>query len=79
MSVRVETPRGSALICGFCTILENLYPPKAIRAMDMEVIPPGTHVNAYEAYSTLVRAKTLAQHILPLHEPKWAGMERVPE
>lgn len=79
MSVRVETDKGSVLICGFCTILENLYPPKAIRAMDMEVIPPGTHVDAYQAYETLVRAKTLADHVLPLHEPKWAGMESVPE
>jgi glyoxylase-like metal-dependent hydrolase (beta-lactamase superfamily II) len=79
MSVRVETDRGSVLICGFCTILENLYPPKAVTAMEMEVISPGTHVNAYEAYETLVRAKTLADHILPLHEPKWAGMESVPE
>lgn len=79
MSVRVETDKGSVLICGFCTILENLYPPKAVTAMEMEVIPPGTHVNAYEAYETLVRAKTLADHILPLHEPKWAGMESVPE
>jgi len=79
MSVRVETDKGSVLICGFCTILENLYPPKSVTAMEMEVIPPGTHVNAYEAYETLVRAKTLADHILPLHEPKWARMERVPE
>jgi glyoxylase-like metal-dependent hydrolase (beta-lactamase superfamily II) len=79
MSIRVETDKGSVLICGFCTILENLYPPKAVTAMEMEVIPPGTHVNAYEAYETLVRAKTLADHILPLHEPKWASMESVPE
>jgi len=79
MSVRVETDKGSVLICGFCTILENLYPPKSVTAMEMEVIPPGTHVNAYEAYETLVRAKTLADHILPLHEPKWASMETVPE
>ena len=79
MSVRVETDKGSVLICGFCTILENLHPPKAVRAMEMEVIPPGTNVNPYLAYETLVRAKTLADHILPLHEPKWASMETVPE
>jgi len=79
MSVRVETDKGSVLICGFCTILENLHPPKAVTAMEMEVIPPGTNVNPYLAYETLVRAKTLADHILPLHEPKWASMETVPE
>ena len=79
MSVRVETDKGSVLICGFCTILENLHPPKAVTAMEMEVIPPGTNVNPYLAYETLVRAKTLADHVLPLHEPKWASMETVPE
>ena len=79
MSVRVETEKGSVLICGFCTILENLYPPVAVRAMEMEVIPPGTHVNAHEAYEILMKAKTLADHVLPLHEPRWASMESVPE
>lgn len=79
MSIRVETSKGSALICGFCTILENLYPPAEIRAMEMEVIPPGTHLNANEAYDILLRAKTLADHLLPLHEPRWASLETVPE
>jgi glyoxylase-like metal-dependent hydrolase (beta-lactamase superfamily II) len=78
MSIRVETPHGSALICGFCTILENLYPPAPVRAMEMEVIPPGTHVHVEEAYATLVRAKTLADHILPLHEPRFAALTEVP-
>jgi glyoxylase-like metal-dependent hydrolase (beta-lactamase superfamily II) len=79
MSIRIETDKGSVLICGFCTILENLYPPIEVKAMEMEVIPPGTHINANEAYDILVRAKTLADHILPLHEPKWASMDTVPE
>ncbi|MBI9081780.1 MAG: N-acyl homoserine lactonase family protein [Pseudodesulfovibrio sp.] len=79
MSIRIETDKGSVLICGFCTILENLYPPIEVKAMEMEVIPPGTHLNANEAYDILVRAKTLADHILPLHEPKWASMDTVPE
>jgi glyoxylase-like metal-dependent hydrolase (beta-lactamase superfamily II) len=79
MSIKIETDKGSVLICGFCTILENLYPPIEVKAMEMEVIPPGTHINANEAYDILVKAKTLADHILPLHEPKWASMETVPE
>lgn len=78
MSIRVEIPHGSALICGFRTILENLYPPAPVRAMEMEVIPPGTHVHVEEAYATLVRAKTLADHILPLHEPRFAALSEVP-
>jgi len=79
MSIKIETDKGSVLICGFCTILENLYPPIEVKAMEMEVIPPGTHTDANEAYDILVKAKEMADHVLPLHEPKWASMETVPE
>lgn len=79
MSILVKTAKGTAMICGFCTILENLYPPQEITAMEMEVIPPGTHVNVNEAYDILVRAKTMADIILPLHEPKFAGTPSIPE
>ncbi|ADU61691.1 MAG: N-acyl homoserine lactonase family protein [Pseudodesulfovibrio sp.] len=79
MSVKIETDKGSVLICGFCTILENLNPPMEVKAMEMEVIPPGTHTNAQDAYDILLRAKDMADFVLPLHEPKWASMETVPE
>lgn len=32
-------------------------------------IPPGTHVNAYEAYDILLETKELGDYLLPLHEP----------
>ena len=79
MSVKIETDKGSVLICGFCTILENLDPPMEIKGMEMEVIPPGTNTGPDKAYDILVKAKTLADFVLPLHEPKWASMETVPE
>ena len=59
-------------------IQENFYPPKQVTAMEMEVIPPGTHVNPYEAYDILVRVKAMAQILLPLHEPKFAAVETIP-
>lgn len=77
LSVLVATPGGKAVITGFCTIFENLYPPREVRAMELEVIPPGTHVNAYEAYDILLRTKSLGDYLLPLHEPKFAGMETI--
>ncbi|MEF2146428.1 MAG: N-acyl homoserine lactonase family protein [Desulfovibrionaceae bacterium] len=77
MSVLVDTPSGSVLICGFCTIDENLNPPPAIRGMEMEVIPPGTHINTKQAYDILLRAKGLADKVLPLHEPRFAAMETI--
>ena len=77
MSVLVDTPSGKALICGFCTIDENLNPPPAIRGMEMEVIPPGTHLNVKDAYDILLKARGLADKVLPLHEPRFAAMETI--
>ena len=45
--------------------------------MKMEVIPPGTHVNAYEAYDILLSVKQKADILLPLHEPKFASMPTI--
>ncbi|NMC49232.1 MAG: N-acyl homoserine lactonase family protein, partial [Desulfovibrio sp.] len=69
--------RGTAAITGFCTILENFYPPKEVRAMEMEVIPPGTHVNAYEAYDIVKSVRDMADIVLPLHEPSFAAVETI--
>ena len=66
------------MITGFCVIDENLNPPKEIRGMEMEVIPPGTHVNAYDAYDILLKVKTAADLIIPLHEPRFAGLHTIP-
>ncbi len=79
MTVLVETERGTAAISGFCTIMENFYPPRSVTAMEMEVIPPGTHVNAYEAYDQVKRVKETADIILPLHEPRFASIDTIPE
>ena len=78
MSILVQTPDGPVLICGFCTILENLYPPIEVRAMEMDVIPPGTHLDVNQAYDILVQAKSLAPTLLPLHEPRYAAMDVIP-
>ena len=75
LTVLVNTGNGIAAITGFCTILENMYPPLQITAMEMEVIPPGTHVNAYDAYDIMLKVKGMADFILPLHEPSYASEE----
>ena len=78
LSVLIETSQGKASITGFCTIMENFYPPKEIKAMEMEVIPPGTHVNAYESYDTMLEIKEMADILLPLHEPAFASIKEIP-
>jgi glyoxylase-like metal-dependent hydrolase (beta-lactamase superfamily II) len=77
LTVMIETEKGTAAITGFCVIEENFNPPKAIKAMEMEVIPPGTHVNVYEAYDILMKVRKQADILIPLHEPRFASMETV--
>jgi glyoxylase-like metal-dependent hydrolase (beta-lactamase superfamily II) len=79
LSVEVDTDDGKAIISGFCVINDNFYPPKAIRAMEMEVIPPGTPVNVYQAYDITLDIKSAADVLIPLHEPCFAGVETVTE
>ena len=78
LTVLINTQAGTAAITGFCTIMENFDPPAAIRAMEMEVIPPGTHVNVYEAYDQVLRVKIMAHILLPVHEPRFAAMDTLP-
>ena len=78
LSVVIETARGKAVITGFCVIMENFDPPKEIKAMEMAVIPPGTHVNTYDAYDIMLRIKEMADILIPLHEPKFAAVKEIP-
>jgi glyoxylase-like metal-dependent hydrolase (beta-lactamase superfamily II) len=78
LSVAIDTSAGKAVITGFCTIMENFDPPNEIRAMEMEVIPPGTHVNTYDAYDIMLKVKDMADILLPLHEPRFAATPEIP-
>jgi len=78
LTVVVDTTQGKAVITGFCVIMENLEPPKEITAMEMAVIPPGTHVNVYEAYDIMLKVKAMADILLPLHEPRFASVKEIP-
>jgi len=78
MSVLINTEKGFVLITGFCVIEENLNPPPKILGMGMEVIPPGTHINSYDAYDIVLKTKEMADMIIPLHEPKYAFLNTIP-
>ncbi len=78
LTVMVHTAQGKAAITGFCVIDENFDPPKEIKAMEMEVIPPGTHVNVYEAYDIMLKVKEQADILIPLHEPRFAAVDTIP-
>lgn len=78
LSVAVDTAKGRAIITGFCVIMENFEPPIEIKAMEMAVIPPGTHVSTYESYDIMLKIKEMADILLPLHEPAFAGIKEIP-
>jgi len=77
MTVFIDTEQGKTAITGFCVIRENFEPPPRIRAMEMEVIPPGTNTNPYRAYDIMLRVREMADRIIPLHEPAFASMDRI--
>lgn len=78
MSIVIDTDKGKAIITGFCVIQENFSPPIEVRAMEMEVIPPGTLVNAFDAYDIMLKIKDMADILIPLHEPKFAAVNSIP-
>jgi glyoxylase-like metal-dependent hydrolase (beta-lactamase superfamily II) len=77
MTIVVQTAQGSVAITGFCVIEENLNPPAAVKAMEMDVIPPGTCTSPERAYDIMMRVKEMADIIIPLHEPHYASVERI--
>jgi glyoxylase-like metal-dependent hydrolase (beta-lactamase superfamily II) len=79
LTVLVDTEQGLAAITGFCVINENFNPPPAARAMEMEVLAPGVHNNADQAYEQVLRIKNLADIIIPLHEPSFASVDTIGE
>ena len=78
LTIFIETSKGKAAITGFCVIEENFDPPKEIRAMEMDVIPPGTHINVYDSYDIMLKVREMADILIPLHEPKFASVDRIP-
>ncbi|MDD9301998.1 MAG: N-acyl homoserine lactonase family protein [Desulfobacter sp.] len=79
LTVLIDTPKGRAAITGFCIIDENYDPPPEIRGMEMDLIPPGTHVDVYKAYDIMARVKEAAAILIPLHEPRFASIETIGE
>ena len=81
-SVAVATSAGTAIIPGFCCILENFAPQKNqawVTERVPEVIPPGIHTDMLQAYESALRVKNLADIIIPFHDPVMGTKKRIPE
>jgi len=76
-AVAINTDQGKAVITGFCCVRENFEPPEEIRKL-MPVITPGTHLNAVDAFESMLRIKGLADILIPMHEPSFVGVKSIP-
>lgn len=77
-SVLIETEKGTACLCGLCTILENLYPPEELRQMGVRAITPAIHTNAMQAYDSLIKIQELADQVVALHDMSYKSVARIP-
>ena len=77
-SVAVDTPKGVAIITGFCSTLANFEPPQRLRNKGFPVITPGLHIDICQAYDSVLRVKEAADIILPLHECSFINKARIP-
>jgi hypothetical protein len=80
----VSTSAGTVVITGFCCLQENFEPemgPKSVYVTDItpEVIPPGIHTDMLQAYESMIRVKTMADMIVPFHDPVMAAKKQIPE
>ena len=48
-----------------------------MRAMELEVIPPGTNINPAAAYDMMLKVRDMADILLPLHEPEFAAVDTI--
>ena len=70
-SVAVNTSAGKAVITGFCCNDKNF--PSAGPA-----IAPGVHINLADAYDSIQKIKSMADILLPLHDPSIGKQKTIP-
>lgn len=78
-AVSVDTEKGKAVISGLCGTKENFYPasPNPM-AGTSDIILPGIMMDAVKSHSSMRRIKSMADIILPLHDPEVLGMKSIP-
>ncbi len=76
-SVAVNTAKGVAVIDSLCTSELNWEVPAALQGK-MEVLCPGLQSNPVQAYDSLMRIKKIADIRVPIHELRFAWVEKIP-
>jgi glyoxylase-like metal-dependent hydrolase (beta-lactamase superfamily II) len=71
-SVAVNTAHGRAVITGFCCNAKN-FPAQG------PAIAPGVHINLAEAYDSIQKIRSMAEILIPIHDPAVGRKKRIPE
>jgi N-acyl homoserine lactone hydrolase len=82
-AVIVDTAEGKAVISGFCSIMENFFPPEDVKTTvtpfaSYPVIAPGIHTDLLQSYESVLKVKQVADIIIPLHDPDIAEKNQIP-
>lgn len=87
-SVAIETAEGKAIITGFCCNKDCFEMPKDISGYTFEDIAalealwpvraPGIHTDALQAFDSALRIKGLADILIPIHDPMFEKVEKIP-
>ena len=77
-SVAVDTAKGVAVIDSLCTTDANWNVPPSL-AERMEILCPGVHSDPVQAYESLIKVKEMADIRVPIHEPRFAWIDRIPD
>jgi N-acyl homoserine lactone hydrolase len=73
----IETEMGKVIISGLCTTRHNFEPPEKV-AKFMPVIPPWIHLDVRQAFDSLMRIKSEADIIIPLHDTELVWRDTIP-
>jgi len=76
-SVAVETAKGLAIIDSLCTTDSNWDVPAALK-QKFEIFCPGIHNDPVQAYESLIRIKRMADIKVPIHEIRFAFVDKIP-
>ena len=76
-AVSIDTDKGLAVICGFCSIKVNFQPPEKIRKI-WPVLTPGVHTNSLEAFDSAKRVKEMADFVIAIHDMDDASLSHIP-
>ena len=75
-AVAVSTAKGTAIITGFCCTMDTFVMPEEVTGYVWEDLDQ--HVNALQAFDSALRIKGLADIVIPMHEPSFEKVEKIP-